>query len=301
MRKWSKRGSRFEVSTYGRDPALALIKGNPYGTVTGPGLIIPATPPSVNVASNRYLFMLAQWSFNVGEYARLVGMRQYLTLGALVPVTSDNPDDSYNYIVEQPVVTPTWHPSDATVSWHLRRTDIQPNVNIGAFNKPNYCYRQSDNPALLYENDFTQPNGYEPPFGGEPPGNIMVPDLGAFQDIRFPWSERQWESLGVEIEGPCRVALYASVQQTSPNMRPVLPAPTVPFYGGGLVPEEQFLLNYPQAVLYRIAGSLIFERQPMLRERGNIAPWNYPVNRRVATGDTNDTDYHPPFGKRSDG
>jgi hypothetical protein len=68
-----------------------------------------------------------------------------------------------------------------------------------------------------------------------------------------------------------------------------------------LIPEEQFLLNYPQAVYYRIAASLIFERQPMLRERGNIAPWNYPVNRRVATGDTNDTDYHPPFGKRSDG
>jgi hypothetical protein len=291
VRKWSKRGSRFEVSTVGRDPALALIKGNPYGTVTGPGLIIPSVPAATNIPTNRYLFLLSMWQFNDGDIGRLVGIRQYLTLGALVP-NSAGEDSPYDYIVEQPVVTPSWHLSDATVSWHLRRLSKQPNYTSSPFNGPNYCFRQSLSPALLFENDFSEASGYVPPFGGAPPGNILVPDLGAFQDLRFPWqSDQAWDRLDVEIEGPCMVGLFASVQQSTPASRPTLVLPT-PYVPGGLPPEEIFLQNFPQAVYRRIAGSLIFEHPSYYEEVGNAEPWIYPVNRRNAEAG-NGGDYHP--------
>jgi hypothetical protein len=291
MRRSQQRGSRFEVSTQGRDPALALIKGNPYGTVTGPGLIIPATPPATNTSSNRYLFLLAQWQVNVGELVRLVGIRQYLTLGALVPQVEFE-ETVYNYVAELPITSATWHLADANVSWHLRRVDLQPNLNQSPFNKPNYMFRQPVTPALMFENDFTQAGGYKPPFGGRPPGNTLVSDLGSFQDIRFPWQSNQaWDQLDVEVRGPCMVALFASVQQSTPGTRPTLSLPEG-YIAGGLPPEEVFLQNFPSAVYYRIAGSLIFERPGFYADESNVEPWHYPIN-RLRAEEGCDTDYHP--------
>lgn len=271
-----KRGTRWETSTAGRDPALALIQGNPYGTATGPGLIVPATPPTVNTYRNRYLFMLAAWQFNAGEISRIVGMRQYVTIGAQVDAGLTNPLLDYQYPLELPITTPMWHFSDANISWHLRRVDPSPNANMSVFNRPNLRFRLTESPALLFEKSPAEVGGYVPPYGGRPPGNVVVTDLGAFQDIRFKWDDdHAWESIDAEIEGPCMVALFASVQQTSPGTRPTLRLP-VPFLGGSLPPEEAFLQDFPNAVYYRIAGSLIFEQENLFEE-DDEQPWCSPL------------------------
>ena len=267
-KRWPfQRGSRFETSTAGFDPALALVQGNPYGTPTGPGLIIPQAAGTSYLT--RYLFLLATYTFNPGEIARIRGMRQLLTIAAFPATGSGNA--GYLYPLELPVTTPTWHFSDANVSWHLRRMDPQPNVSSNAYNGPNLAYRMSSSPALLFERAQAESGGYLPPYGGRPPGNICVPDLGAFQDIRFPWkSDRAWDRLDVEIEGPGTFALFASVQQTNPNSRAVLTLPgSLP--GGttsAFPPEELFIQNFPQSWYYRIGRSLIFREALLLPGNG---------------------------------
>jgi hypothetical protein len=74
--------------------------------------------------------------------------------------------------------------------------------------------------------------------------------------------------LDIEIEGPCAIELYASVQQTNPSTRPTIPTLTATQLAL-LPPEEQFVAAFPSAVYTKIAGSLIFEE-------ANFVPENYP-------------------------
>jgi hypothetical protein len=129
-------------------------------------------------------------------------------------------------------------------------------------------YRRAKSPALLYENAPSQPGGYAPPDGGQPPGNVLIPEFGNFHDVRFAnWtSDHAWDSLGIEVMGPCRIQLFASVQQTDPSTRP---APYTPFTAAQLAvlpPEEAFIQAFPLSVYTRIAGSLIYETASMLPE-----------------------------------
>ena len=55
------------------------------------------------------------------------------------------------------------------------------------------------------------------------------------------------------------VALYATVLQTDPDTRPVLPAPEDIF---SLNQEERFILANPNARYWSIAGSLILQEVP---------------------------------------
>lgn len=260
-----KRGTRQEVSTAGFDPALALIYGNPYGAPTGPGLIIPRVVPA---SGQRYLFLLASFALDIEEIVRLVGIRQYLSIAAF-PATGSGAT-GYDYVLEQPVTSPMWHFSDANVSWHLRRYSEQPTLNNNPFNQQNLTYRTSNSPTLLYQNAPSQPGGYTAPAGGRPPGTVLVPDLGAFQDLRFPWQQDKAgdRTLDHEVRGPGTYGLFASVQQTNPTTRPVLTLPgTLP--GGttsAFPPEELFIQNFPLSWYYRIAGSLIFETTPYFQD-----------------------------------
>lgn len=276
--KWPSgaRGTRQEVSTAGYDPALGLIYGNPNQSPTGPGLIVPQTVPA---SGDRYLFVLAAFQLNAGEIARIVGIRQYLSIAAF-PFTSGGdagPAFDYRYVLEQPVTSPMWHFSDANVSWHLRRYTSQPQPRFNPNNQQNVAYKTSIQPALLY---VSPPKlGYSAPAGGRPPGTVLVPDLGSFQDIRFPWqNDKAWDrTLDVEVEGPATFAFYASVAQTNPDTRPVMTLPgTLP--GGtstAFVPEELFIQNFPTSYYYRIAGSLIYET-PSFYEDDDRPTWCRP-------------------------
>jgi len=276
--KWpgKQRGTRQEVSTSGFDPALALIYGNPKNTPTGPGLIIPQAVPA---SGQRYLFQLSTFALNAGEIARIVGIRQYLSIAAL-PTTGSGAT-GYQYVLELPVTSVFWHFSDANVSWHLRRFSAQPTLKRNTTNQQNLTYKTSNSPTLLYVSPPS--DGYTAPAGGRPPGTVLVPDLGSFQDLRFPWqSDRAWDlGVDIEVEGPATFGLFASVQQTNPSTRPVLTLPgSLPggTSGGSFSPEDLFILNFPTSYYHRIAGSLIFET-PSYYDDDDRPTWCSPGSR----------------------
>lgn len=258
------RGTRFEVSTNTRDASLQLVFADPYGSLTQLGLAIPSAVPSFYSDPknpkwmNRYLALLASQKFGPGEKFRLVGMRQRVLIGALAGLSESNP----GYPVYCPVTTPEWHFSDATISWHLRRVELSTIANRNLNNAAELNFRRADTAAILFENAPAQVGGYGPPFGGQPPGNVFLPDLGSFHDMRFPWmDDHAWDSMDAEGEGPCAIELYASIQQTNPDTRPVLSLGGTPV--NVLPPEEQFLQAFPSAIYTRIAGSLIFQTSSM--------------------------------------
>jgi hypothetical protein len=288
------RGIRYEVSTSGFDPALQGVWSDPYGGAYNVGLMVPQVLPVVRDPQHRLLFMLAFARFGAHRKARLVGVRQLLTIAALIPQPSaEIPPPPY--IFEQQVKTPYWHFTDADVSWHVMRV---PPGNQPLPNKANadgIAFRYATGAALLFEKN---PNGvsYAPPNGGRPLGAPISSSLGNLHDIRYPWnSDHAQDSLDIEIEGPCDLVFYASVQQTNPATRPSISSAglTFPFGTGCLPKEEAFIGNFenqttPVPVTYwRIGGSMIIEENSMIPwPRGLIEddpmPWIAPTKRRGA-------------------
>lgn len=273
IRSEERRGSRFEISTNTRDPNLQLVFADPYGSLTQLGIPIPVGIPSFysqNYA-NRYLFLLVSVKFAEGETARLVGMRQRVLIGTSVP--NGEGDLAYNYPIYIPQTTPDWHFSDANISWHLRRVPQLGGGLANAGNAAELAFRQSDTPSLLFENAPGDVGGYGPPDGGRPPGDVVIPELANFHDLRFPWSnDHAWDSLDIEIQGPCAINLYASVQQTNPDTRPALSGSATL-----LLPEEQFIATYTSAIYTKIAGSLIFERPNLYAEAPQLPSCDNPA------------------------
>ena len=58
------------------------------------------------------------------------------------------------------------------------------------------------------------------------------------------------------MDGPDTIAIFISVLQGNPATRNRLAIPTYPT---NLPPEEQFLLNYPDAIYWRVGASMIVE------------------------------------------
>lgn len=263
--KWNKsagRGTRFEISTNTRDPSLQLVFADPQGSLTQLGLSIPSAIPTrgARASQNRYLALLSKTKFAVGESARLVGMRQRVLIGETVGATGS----ATGYPVYTQVSTPDWHFSDGNVSWHLRRIALEQLYTGNPNNSAEMQFLTSDTPSILFQDSPLSVGGYSAPNGGYPPGNVLIPDLSDFHDIRFPWQDdHAWDSLDIEIQGPCIIALYASIMQTNPSTRATLTLPE----GASvdvLLPEEQWLQSFPQSIYTRIAGSLIFEQANLL-------------------------------------
>jgi hypothetical protein len=239
------------------------------------GLAIPSAIPTFypQVYANRYLALLVSVKFAVGETARLVGMRQRVLLGTSLPPggESSNP----NYPIFFPQVTPEWHFQDGNISWHLRRVPLQGVYNSNEFDGAESSFRVSDTPCILFENAPAQLGGYAPPNGGVPPNDVLLPEFGDFHDLRFPWvNDHAWDSLDIEVQGPCAINLYASIKQTNPSTRLTIPSGTC---ACPLPPEEQFIQQFPTAIYTRIAGSLIFERANLYAEAKQIEPNNNPA------------------------
>lgn len=265
-RREPRRGTRYEVSTNTRDPSLQLVFGDPYGTLTQLGISVPSAIPTFYTKTpwaNRYLFLLASARFTYGQIGRVVGMRQRVDIGQI----AHNTEPPSNIPVYTSQVTPDWHFTDGNISWHLRRVPLEQVYTANAFNGPELMFRRSDTPALLFENAPAQPGGYAPPDGGQPPGNVVIPEFGNFHDFRFPWlDDHAWESLDIEVRGPCAIQLFASVKQTNPATRPTPGTAWTSAQLAVLPPEEAFLQAFPNAVYTRIAGSLIFEQESMYPE-----------------------------------
>lgn len=270
----ARRGTRFEITSSARDPNLQLVPADPYGSLTQLGIPIPSTVPSGAAYpwQNRYTFLLGITGFVQGETARLVGLRQRLLIGQY----NDGGEGAgaFKYPVFLPVTTPEWHFIDATVSWHVRRLAVEPSYTANANNAAELMYRTAQMAALLYE-QAPSAGGYLAPYGGQIPGDPFVSDLGNFHDLRFPWtSDRAWDSLDVEVRGPCLIAFFASVAQTNPSTRVANPVtPTI----GVDIPEECFVSIYSNSVYQKIAGSMIFEIPNEFPENEQLRPCDHKV------------------------
>lgn len=249
------RGRRFEVSTKGFDENLQLIGSDSLSSPYWVGLRVPAN--ATTDPKERYTALLAFARFGAGSRARLVGIRQLLTIGCFVP--NDNQDAPASFPLERPVETPFWKFVDGNVLWALRIIPpiLQPTASTQ--NKEGRQFRYGTTPAFLFET--TVGDSPIPPYAGGLPGNALVPDLYNFYDIRFPWvSDKAWDALDVSIQGPCDVVLFASIRQTS-LFRLALPG-TPPFLTTtGITPEDAFVGNNDTAQYWRVAGSLMFEEE----------------------------------------
>lgn len=267
------RGSRYEVSTTGFDPSRQAIGSDPDGSPYNVGIRLPGPPTTGGVPNGqRFMIMLAQARFGGNRKARLVGMRQLITIGALINSVPGPPPTGTNYPVEFQIKTPFWSFTDGNVSWHLRRVPIMNIQTNNTNNTDTAQFQYSRTPAIMFQTGFVAGDvaaGYTAPFGGRIPGTSLTPELGNFPDIKGNWtSDTSWYSLDIEIEGPCDIALMASVKQTTPASRPVL-VPPLPLFPGGssnITPEDGFLLNFPTAQYFRIAGALAFEEEQFVAE-----------------------------------
>lgn len=265
LKRFPMRGTRTELSTAGLDPSLQNVSSDPHGGAYNVGLRIPPAPPAVSKPQNRFLYILSMMRVNANAKVRVVGMRQLVTIGQFV----EN-DAGQRYPVEIEVESPFWHFSDANITWYIQR--VPPlNINTAGFDEASTTSTDSEGaqfaysvtPALLYQEIAT---AYVPPNGGAPYGVPLTPDLSGFHDLRFNWrSNNAWNnSLDIQVEGPCDIALFASVQQTNPETRPVLGVTDaqIPY----ISKEDAFTVNFPEAVYWRIAGSLIFEETQYIEE-----------------------------------
>ncbi len=277
-----------ETSSRGIDEYLQLIGNGKGQRIQRTGLRVPTAPyapPATDfMGVGRYLFVLTSQKVGSGRRVRLRGARQMVTIGALMnPVSSFGP-----YVIEQPVTTPGWSFQDGNVSFSIVKIKPQPvtihfSTATGLFggNSDNFIYRYADpiaSGALLYENYqipagnakgrgepdyYTTITGYVPP--AFPLSDSISGDLNEFSDLRFEWqSDRAWDSMGVTVEGPCTIAMFASVRQTNPSTRYSNPMDADNIAPPNCMPEEQFVYYAQQrslgsAIYWRVAGALITE------------------------------------------
>lgn len=256
-----------EIASTGIDEFFQVIAGDPFGGTTSMGLRVPTKPTSDPRA--RYLFNGASFSVADGEKARIIGMRQFVSIG--VGDAGIVGEGAGPRLMELEVSSPNWRFADGNVWMGIHRTGA-PNSNSLSPSTPtpvqlrSTAFRNSIAPALLYE-ELVVPAGdpyyvhltdYAPPYGGRPPGTLIEAGT-TFLDLRTQWRTfGTWGSIGFPISGPDTVSLFVSVKQTDPATRQSITVPD-PLYEGGMPPEELFLLNYPTAVYWRVGVSLVVE------------------------------------------
>jgi len=264
------RGSRYEVSSTGFDTSLQGVGADPDGSGYATGIRVP-TLPSPPGLKNRYLFMLARMRLGAFRKARLVGIRQLVTIGTNV---SNGGDPPRQYPLELGVNSPFWKFTDGNISWHLRRVPPIARIVPNNFNGEGLSYLDSQTPSLVYSTAPADVGGYVPP--SKVYGVPLIAQLGTFYDLRFGWrDDHAVFSLDTEIQGPCDIALYASVRQTNPDTRAtlVLPDGLTPATAG-ISKEDEFVANFPNAQYWRVAGSLVFQEEEFYGEpRGSLECW----------------------------
>jgi hypothetical protein len=256
-----------ELSSSGLDEYLQGRGGDPFNGSSSMGMRVPtlATPDF----NHRYLFLLATLSVAEARKVRIVGYRQFASLGIVL--------EAGRYI-EQQILQPNFRLPDGNISWHL--------MGLGAPNSQGWPIPQStgsdlqsftnkfpQHSALLYHDYtiaagngiYTQLTSYNPPNLGRPWGKPLTSGhQGTFYDQRTPWlSAQSWYSLDMEVEGPETIALFASVYQSTGFYPVVVDAVK---FGNGISPEEGFIGNFgtgdegsPHPIYWRVGGSLIVE------------------------------------------
>lgn len=249
--------SQFEIASVGLDPALQIIGADPKLSAYSYGLEVPEAPTTNPL--RRYLFCLSWLRVGAREKLRVMGLRQFVKIGLIADAVGE---DSNGYPLDLEVTSPTWHFSDANISWHLRKIPVGDGKKIWhADNADGQAYLYSNGPALLFVDPPSADTGYKPP---TVPGETFVFDLGTFHELR--WGMRRdeaWMSFGkdgVLVEGACDIGLYAAVTQTDADTRPRIALPEG-VTADALPPEERFVKNFPDARYTRIGGSILLAEE----------------------------------------
>lgn len=245
--RWAN-GDVTEIVSASYDEDMLMIGSSPWlGDVGGTGVAVPSG--ATTSISNRYLFRLCGVQIPDRSSLHVVGIRQLVTLRALIE------SGSASYPAEREVTSPLWRFADGNVSFHLRwHQALQDARKYGVAPLGTDPNMRGLDTSLLFD-----PSGpfYTAPGNGVPPGRDVW-GLGTWRDMRFPWKSTSWD-MRIPVRGPGVLVLYASVRQTDPTTRPVLPPPDDL---DAIRPEDRFLLEYPTAVYGRIAGALAVELIP---------------------------------------
>ena len=241
-----------EYSSYGPNSLLAGVGADPWGGTSQSFMSVP--PLAITLPGRRYMFRLAAVAIGHRQEAYLDGFRQGLQIGYVQP----GPIANETSLVQIEVRTPWWHFPDANVSWHLTfqhgASCVQPTSLVGM--PPGMSADVTAiEPALLAAFPPPTAAAYTPPGRGIPPGQ-PIGSLGNFWDLRIPFASPSVpRSLGLRVVGPGVISMFATIRQTDPT-RPGRAAP--PAIAGLYLPaEEQFLIDYPNAIYTGIAGSLL--------------------------------------------
>lgn len=239
-------GEVVELASASFDENVLMVGSSPWlGDIGNTGVAVPSG--ATTSLTNRYLFRLCGVEVPDRHSLHVVGIRQLTVLQAIMA------SGSASFPAQLEVTSPLWAFTDGNVSFHLRF-----HQNLQDARKYDTAQAPGTDPgmrgldtALLYD-----PAGafYTAPGSGIPPGKDVA-GLGTWRDLRFPWSSTSWD-MRLPVYGPGALVLYASVRQTDPNTRPVMPPPDDL---GAIRPEDRFVLEYPTAVYGRIAGALAVE------------------------------------------
>lgn len=220
-----RRGKLFEYSLSGPDPLRAFPGPvTPPGPVDGSGLgfvvnTLPRLSAGRAVIRNRTLLAIAE----IGRYeqARVVGVRQYLSIGGNT--------DAFPAFVEQQVSGAAWTFTDTWTTWHVSWAAGRKAVDI-----------ENAGSAGL--------DGYAG-FAG----------WGTIHELRFPWVQQPAPKLDAPVRGPGCVLMWLEWAQTNPETRPRRsPGPPGAFINPD---DQFAEMAYPlTSVYYRIAGALTVER-----------------------------------------
>src|ERR1700730_14857540 len=133
----------FELASSGADEYLQGIGGSPDGGSSSFGLRVPslATPDK----DHRYLFLLASFTLAEGACMRVVGYRQFSSLGfVLAP----------GRFIELEITSPNFRLPDGNISWGIRRLgppncDGYPHEAPTPLDLNSFKQGWTDGPALL--------------------------------------------------------------------------------------------------------------------------------------------------------
>jgi hypothetical protein len=210
--------------------------------------MVPGSPTPPGAA--RHLLRLAAVSVDNYSRIRVCGLRQAVGIGVLV-----GEREQPQYPVEIDQTSPFWSFVDGNISWHLRfiagaTLNMTPNIHRSSAGV-SVDYTGTD-ASLLLDNQ-----GIFPPANGQPPGKPVGP-LGTIRDIRYPWYAGENSALDFEIDGPGVLGLYASVKQTDPRTRLQLGPLLGPNVDTSVLSrEDQFLLQFPDAIYRHVSGAIL--------------------------------------------
>lgn len=239
------RRGRWEVTSVGLDPNLQLVGGDPWGTSTYTGLVVPAaSTSSLGGARFRYLFMLARASFPFGCKARLKGLRLYASLRGQTDA---------GFVEELPITSPLWRFPDANLTFHVRVVPMRQIDTRNPLNADSLMFRDAVAPSLL----FQTLGPYSPPNGGRPWGKALAASLGTIHGLPYPWRDSQVElELDVPIPPGNDVAVYCSAAQHDTSVS----APTLTTQqAAAATPETAFWSAFTNVQYNRVAAGMTFE------------------------------------------